>query len=114
MTHIFIQVMFMALKFLITVIYLVFVCTACLCHVVHVEFKEQLVDIGSFHHVSFRDWSEIISLGNKCLYLLTQPGTQCVAQTGLEFIASLLPQSPKCQEFKCKPPCWVQVPIFNT
>lgn len=91
MTHIFIDVMYMALKFLITVIYLVFVCIACLCHVAHVEFKGQLVGIGSFHHVSVRDWSEIISLGDKCLYLLSQPGTQCVVQTGFEFIASLLP-----------------------
>lgn len=91
----------MALKFLITVIYLVCVYIARLCHVAHVEFKGQLVGIGSFHHVSFRDWSEIISLGDKCLYLLSQPGTQCVAQTGFEFIASLLPQSPMCQEFKC-------------
>lgn len=93
--------MCMALKFLITVIYLVLVCITRLCHVARVEVKGQLVIIGSFHHVSFRDWSEIISLGDKCLYLLSQPGTQCVAQTGFEFIASLLPQSPKCQEFKC-------------
>jgi hypothetical protein len=37
---------------------------------VHVEFRGQLLEVGSFYHVSSRDPTQVVGLGHKCFPLI--------------------------------------------